>query len=80
MGQEGRVSRKVRLRWREWSMRQEEFLGRRGQLRRSLNRGKAFVSEPEPVESGEDLPNDENEPELDQGGQSGAHQQVPAAA
>ena len=36
----GRVGRKVRLRWREWSMRGGELSDRRGQLRRSLNRKK----------------------------------------
>ena len=35
MSRRGRVSWKVRLSWREWSMRRGELLGRRGQLRRS---------------------------------------------
>ena len=38
-----------------------------------------FLPELEADESGEDSSNDESEPELDQGGQSGAHQEVPAA-
>ena len=33
---------------------------------------------PEADEWGEDSSNDESEPELDQGGQSGAHQEIPA--
>ena len=37
ISREGRVGRKVRLHWREWSMRRGELLGRRGQLRRWLN-------------------------------------------
>ena len=40
---------------------------------------KVFVPEPEADESGEDSSDDESEPELDQGRQSGAHQEVPAA-
>ena len=40
--------------------------------------GKAFVPEPEADESGEDSYDDDSEPKLDQGGQSGAHQEVPA--
>ena len=40
---------------------------------------KAFVQEPDADKSGVESPNDESEPELDQGGQSGAHQEVPAA-
>ena len=37
------------------------------------------MPEPEADESGEDSSDDESEPELDRGGQSGAHQEVPAA-
>ena len=37
------------------------------------------MPEPEVDESGEDSFDDESEPELDQGGQSGAHQEVPSA-
>ena len=44
-----------------------------------LEEEKAFVPEPEADESGEDSPDDESQPELDQGGQTGAHQEVPAA-
>ena len=40
---------------------------------------KAFLSEPEADESGEDSFYGESEPEPDQSGQSGAHQEVPAA-
>ena len=40
---------------------------------------KAFVPEPEADESEEDSSDDESEPELEQGGQSGAYQEVPAA-
>ena len=39
----------------------------------------AFVPESEADVSGEDSSDDEKEPELEQGGQSGAHQAVPAA-
>ena len=41
---------------------------------------KAFVPEPEAKESGDDSSDDESEPELEQGGQSGSHQEVPVAA
>ena len=44
-----------------------------------LEPGKAFVPKPEADESGEDSSDNESGPELDQGGQSGAHQEVPAA-
>ena len=40
---------------------------------------KEFVSETQADDSGEDSSDDESEPELDQGGQSSAHQEVPAA-
>ena len=56
-------------------MRRGELLGRRGQLRRSLNPEKASVPEPEADESGEDSSDDESELVLDQGDQSGAHQE-----
>ena len=38
-----------------------------------------LLLEPEADESGEDSSDDESKPEPDQGGQSGAHQEVPAA-
>ena len=38
-----------------------------------------FLPEPEADESGEDSSDDDSGPELDQGGHSGAHQDVPAA-
>ena len=59
-------------------MRRVEVLGRRMQLRRSSNRKKAFLQEPEADESGGDSSDDESEPEPDLGGQSGAHHEVPA--
>ena len=40
---------------------------------------KSFIPEPEADESGEDSSDGESEPEPDQGGQSGAHQEVPVA-
>ena len=58
-------------------MKRGELLGQRGQLRRSLNPKKRFLPEPEADESGEDSSDDKRELELDQGGQSGAHQDVP---
>ena len=39
---------------------------------------KTFLREPEADESGEDSSDDESGPEPDQGGHSGAHQDVPA--
>ena len=44
-----------------------------------LNPKKIFLLEPEVDGSGEDSSDDESEPKPDQGGQSGAHQEVPAA-
>ena len=56
------------------------MLGPAGATSEELEPEKTFVPEPEADESGgEDWFHDENEPELDQGGQSGAHQEVPAA-
>ena len=52
--------------------------GPEGATLEKLEPEKAFVPDPEADESGEDLSDDESEPELDQGGQSGAHQEVPA--
>ena len=54
--------------------------GREGATSEELEPEKAFVPEPEADESGEDSSDDESEPELEQGSQSGAHQEVPAAA
>ena len=51
-------------------MRQGELLGWRGQ--EELEQEKAFVPEPEADELGEDSSEDESQPELDQGGWSGA--------
>ena len=53
--------------------------GPKGASSEELEPEKAFVSQSEAGESGEDSSDDESEPELDQGGQSGAHQEVPAA-
>ena len=50
-----------------------------GATSEELEPEKAFVPAPEADESGEDSSDDESEPELDQDGQSGAHQEVPAA-
>ena len=50
-----------------------------GATSKELEPENAFVSEPEADESGKDSSDDESEPELDQGGQSGAYQEVPAA-
>ena len=60
-------------------MRRGELLGRRGQLWRSYNRKKSFLPELEVDESGKDSSDEKSESEPDQGGQSSAHQQVPAA-
>ena len=54
-------------------------LGPEGETSAELEPKKSFMQEPEADESGEDSSVDESEPELDQGGQSGAHQEVPAA-
>ena len=53
--------------------------GPEGATSEELEPEKAFVSEPEADESGEDSSDDESEPVLDPGSQSGAHQEVPAA-
>ena len=50
-----------------------------GETSEELEPEKAFLPEPEADESREDLSEDESEPEPDQGGQRGAHQEVPAA-
>ena len=54
-------------------------LGPEGETSETLEPEKAFVPEPEADELEEDSSDDESEPELDQGGQSGAHQEVAAA-
>ena len=53
--------------------------GPEGATSEELEPEKSFLPEPEADESGEDSSDDESELELDQGGQSGAHQEVPAA-
>ena len=53
--------------------------GPKGATSKELEPEKAFVPEPEVDESGEDSSDDDSESELEQGGQSGAHQEVPAA-
>ena len=53
--------------------------GPEGATLEELEPEKALVPEPEADELGEDSTDDESEPELEQGGQSGAHQEVPAA-
>ena len=53
--------------------------GPEGATSEELEPEKACVPEPEADESGEDSFDGESESELDQGGQSGAHQEVPAA-
>ena len=57
----------------------EGVLGAEGATSEELEPKKALVPEPEADESGEDSPDDESEPELDRGGQSGAYQEVSAA-
>ena len=54
--------------------------GPEGSTSEELEPEKAFLPEPEADKSGENLSDSESEPEPDQGGQSGAHQEVPAAA
>ena len=54
-------------------------LGPEGAISEELEPEKSFLPEPEADESEEDSPDDESEPKPDQGGQSGAHQEVPAA-
>ena len=56
-----------------------EAFGPEGATSTELEPEKEFLSEPEANYSGEDSSDDESEPELDQGGQSSAHQEVPAA-
>ena len=53
--------------------------GPEGATSEELEPEKGFVPEPEACESEEDLSDDESESELDQGGPSGAHQEIPAA-
>ena len=60
-------------------MRRVECLGRRANFGGARTEKKALLPEPEADESGEDSSDDESESEPDQGGQSGAHQEVPAA-
>ena len=54
-------------------------LGPERETSEELEPEKSFLPEPEVDESREDSPDDESEPEPDQRGQSGAHQEVPAA-
>ena len=54
-------------------------MGRRGATSEELELEKSFLPDPEADESGKDSSDDESEPEPDQGGQSGAHQEVPSA-
>ena len=53
--------------------------GPEGATSEELEPENTSVPEPEADESGEDSSDDESKPELDQDGQSGAHQDVPAA-
>ena len=53
--------------------------GPEGGTSEELEPEKAFMLEPKADESGEDSSDDESGPELKQRGQSGAHQEVPAA-
>ena len=53
--------------------------GPEGATLEELEPKKSFQPEPKVDESGEDSSDDGSEPEPDQGGQSGAHQEVPAA-
>ena len=57
----------------------EGVFGPDGTTPEELEPKKSFMPEPEADESGEDLFDDESESGVDQGGQSGAHQEVPAA-
>ena len=57
----------------------EGAFGPEGAVSEELEPKKTFVPGLEADESGEDLSEHENEPALDQGGQSGAHQELPAA-
>ena len=57
----------------------EGAFGPEGAISEKLEPKKAFVPGLEADESGEELSDHENEPELDQGGQSGAHQELPSA-
>ena len=50
-----------------------------GATSEELGPEKSFLPEPEADESGEDSSDDKSEPEPDQGGHSGAYQEVPAA-
>ena len=53
--------------------------GPKGATSEELEPEERLLPEPEANESGEDSPDDESEPESDQVGQSGAHQEVPTA-
>ena len=57
----------------------EGAFGSAGAALEELKPEKSFPPEPEVDESGEDSSDDESEPEPDQGGHSGAHQEVPVA-
>ena len=57
----------------------EGAFGPGGAISEELEPKKAFVPGLEVDGSGEDLSDHENEPELDQGGQSGDHEELPAA-
>ena len=73
------MGRKVRLSWKEWSMRRGKLFGPEGATSEELEPEKSFLPEPEADESGKDSSDDKSEPEPDQGGESGAHQEVPVA-
>ena len=53
--------------------------GPKGATSEELEPEKEFVSEPEADESGKDSSDDKSGLELEQGGQSGSHQEVPSA-
>ena len=57
----------------------EEVFEPEGETLKKLEPEKALMPEPKVDESGEDSPDDESLPKLDQGGQSSAHQEVPTA-
>ena len=60
-------------------MRRGELFGPKGATSEELEPEKSFLPEPEAGESGKDSDDDESETEPDQGGESGAHQEVPVA-
>ena len=53
--------------------------GPEGRISEKLEPKKSLLPEPDTEESGENSSDEENEPELDQGVKSGAHQKAPAA-